>query len=73
MTAAQIFEAYMTGRLNELLGREVRPDPTTGGVDNQLTEDDLRNLSPQAIVRALGEGRLNELLGRPAFAPAGGW
>ena len=34
----------------------------------QLTEDDLKGMSPEAIVAAHSEGRLDALLGRPSRA-----
>lgn len=71
MSAEQIVEAYLTGRMKALVtGQE--PNQPPPGAPAQVTDADLKRMEPTAIVDAFQGGRLNALLGRPVAAPGEG-
>jgi hypothetical protein len=57
--------AYESGALTDVLGA----DPAEHG---QLTDEDLKTMTPEQIVTADADGRLNHLMGRPLPVPADG-
>jgi hypothetical protein len=61
----EIRAAAEAGELAILLSQ----DPAAHG---QLTEADLKNLTPEQVVQAEADGKLNHILGRPMPLPAEG-
>ncbi|MBM0238690.1 hypothetical protein JNW88_18855 [Micromonospora sp. ATA32] len=68
MSAEQIVEAFLTGRMKALVTGQDPSAPPPGAPD-QVSEADLKRMEPRVIVEAFQAGRLNALLGRPVTAP----
>lgn len=57
----EVARAHAAGELAELMGARV---PRSFSRDTQLTEDDLRGMTPSEMADAFKAGAIDELLGR---------